>query len=374
MIDHSPEETTAPLPTHAHTGDGSFIKQAALVFEEQLLEACKKGHYSTVKILVDKIDPTPFINCRGSAGDTPLHWAANNGDTDIAELLLDKGADVNAKTDCGVTPLHLACYHGCNKGMITLLLDRGSHFHLQDDDGYTAVHYAGTKEQIVDMLVERGAEKDVVIQEIMTAASNDDEISIVAIGSVNVSKLYKSKSRYRRQVSQNSEESQSSTAKPAIDFDVFLSHCWGEDEEGRDNHARVALIHEALKLRGVRSWFDGEYMDGNLIDKMSQGIDRSNAVVVFVTRNYINKVAGLGVKGDDDNCKMEFEYAKRRKGKAKMLCVIMEDSCRDQTSWDGPVGFVLGGELYYSFKQDELIDTCIDALVQKIRALDDSQM
>jgi len=35
---------------------------------------------------------------------TPLHWATVNGHKEIAELLIDKGADVNAKNDEGGTP------------------------------------------------------------------------------------------------------------------------------------------------------------------------------------------------------------------------------------------------------------------------------
>ena len=37
------------------------------------------------------------INKRSFDGRTPLHWAAANGHTAIATLLLDKGADVNVK-------------------------------------------------------------------------------------------------------------------------------------------------------------------------------------------------------------------------------------------------------------------------------------
>ena len=38
-------------------------------------------------------------------GRTPLHIAAEEGHKEIAELFIAKGADVNAKTDAGVTPL-----------------------------------------------------------------------------------------------------------------------------------------------------------------------------------------------------------------------------------------------------------------------------
>jgi hypothetical protein len=43
-------------------------------------------------------------------GFTPLHYAARGGRNEIAELLISKGADVNAKNDEGKTPLDRAKY------------------------------------------------------------------------------------------------------------------------------------------------------------------------------------------------------------------------------------------------------------------------
>ena len=39
---------------------------------------------------------------------TPLHLAAEEGYPDMAEVLLDHGADVNAANASGDTPLHLS--------------------------------------------------------------------------------------------------------------------------------------------------------------------------------------------------------------------------------------------------------------------------
>jgi ankyrin repeat protein len=48
------------------------------------------------------------INAKSRAGQTPLHMACGIGMLDIIEFLLAHGADVNAKTDNGGTPLSLA--------------------------------------------------------------------------------------------------------------------------------------------------------------------------------------------------------------------------------------------------------------------------
>ena len=77
-------------------------------------------------------------------------------------------------------------------------------------------------------------------------------------------------------------------------FDLFLSHDWGIDEQARDNHERVQRLNALLQASGVTTWFDAEQMEGNIVDRMCDGIDRSTLVVICVTKNYIRKVAGQG--------------------------------------------------------------------------------
>jgi len=48
------------------------------------------------------------LDAKDTDGRTPLHWAAQEGDTDAAKLLIAKGADVDAKETDGRTPLHWA--------------------------------------------------------------------------------------------------------------------------------------------------------------------------------------------------------------------------------------------------------------------------
>lgn len=75
-------------------------------------------------------------------------------------------------------------------------------------------------------------------------------------------------------------------------YDCFLSHNWGKDELGRDNHARVVHIAGALKAAGLRPWLDEELMAGDINNTMSEAIDDSACVVVFVTENYVKKASG----------------------------------------------------------------------------------
>lgn len=53
-------------------------------------------------------------------GMTPLHYVAFNehGKRDVAKLLIEKGADIEARTQEGWTPLHLAAAVGLGMGLM----------------------------------------------------------------------------------------------------------------------------------------------------------------------------------------------------------------------------------------------------------------
>ena len=109
-------------------------------------------------------------------------------------------------------------------------------------------------------------------------------------------------------------------------------------------------------------------MRGDIVHAMSNNIDRSRVVLVFITRNYINKCAGLGERGQNDNCKFEFDYAVRRKGVEGMVPVVMERCVRDTKEWRGAVGGWLGGQRYFDAADDEGFERGVESLISEIRA------
>ncbi len=84
-----------------------------------------------------------------------LFWAAENGLTQIATLLLDQGADVNARDNFSNTPLHAAVRH---PAMVDLLLARGAEVNAQNAFGNTPLHLAVGDLRVVEMLLAAGAD------------------------------------------------------------------------------------------------------------------------------------------------------------------------------------------------------------------------
>jgi hypothetical protein len=112
--------------------------------------AAEQGDLEKVKALLET-NPD-LATSKDKSGITPLHLAAYRGHKNIVELLLSKGADLNAKMKGGQTPLHAALEKG-QKEVVELLL--AYYANAWDNDGHTPLHcaaYQGHKE-VVELLL-----------------------------------------------------------------------------------------------------------------------------------------------------------------------------------------------------------------------------
>lgn len=102
--------------------------------------------------LVHERDTNPTRDC-------PLHTAAIHGQVEIARMLLDAGADLEAGDRDASTPLHDACLNR-RREVVALLLERGADVHRRDLNAAYALSFAaaGGDTAIVGMLLDAGAD------------------------------------------------------------------------------------------------------------------------------------------------------------------------------------------------------------------------
>ncbi|XP_023016251.2 tankyrase isoform X1 [Leptinotarsa decemlineata] len=122
-----------------------------------LLDAAKKGNLARVQRLVS----VENINCRDAQGrnSTPLHLAAGYNNVEVAEFLLENGADVNAQDKGGLIPLHNASSYG-HLDIAALLIKYNTVVNATDKWGFTPLHEAAQKgrTQLCALLLAHGAD------------------------------------------------------------------------------------------------------------------------------------------------------------------------------------------------------------------------
>lgn len=121
---------------------GDTDVQDLLRGDAALLEAAKKGNLARVQKLATKDN----INCQDTQGrnSTPLHLAAGYNNQEVAEFLLENGADVNAMDKGGLIPLHNASSYG-HVDIAALLIKFDTYVNAVDRWGYTPLHEAAQK-------------------------------------------------------------------------------------------------------------------------------------------------------------------------------------------------------------------------------------
>lgn len=150
---------------------------------EALVTAASKGSNAQVKKLLAKganiNDPI------GKYGETALMLAAHNGHADTVELLIDEGADIEAKAKWGRTALIREADWGDTED-VKLLINKGADIEARDDEGKTALMAAAMsdKTETVKLLLKKGADieaKDEEGQTALMAAAMEDQTETVKL-------------------------------------------------------------------------------------------------------------------------------------------------------------------------------------------------
>ncbi len=107
---------------------------------ENLFDAVCSGDFKTASALLEQDES--MVSATNNAGICPTELAASLGHSDILKLLLDKGASVDVlDVHNKMTLLHLAAL--ANKtNTVRLLIQRGADLEARDRYGFTALHWA----------------------------------------------------------------------------------------------------------------------------------------------------------------------------------------------------------------------------------------
>jgi ankyrin repeat protein len=159
--------------------------RAAAVPAQQVVQAAQRGDLAELRRL---LAAGGDANAAGGDGMTPLHWAAERGDSAMAAALLRAKANPAATTRIGAhTPLHIAA-RTASAAVARQLLAAGANPNARTTTGATALHLAATggSGAIVSAMLARQADVNAVEQSwgqtpLMFAAAADRAEAVQAL-------------------------------------------------------------------------------------------------------------------------------------------------------------------------------------------------
>jgi hypothetical protein len=139
---------------------------------------------------------------------------------------------------------------------------------------------------------------------------------------------------------------------------IMLSYSWAANKQ------LVIAFGKKLKDLGYDIWRDEEGstimhpMSGDIIETMGEAVDKSCAVIIFVSPEY----------KESTNCRNEAGYARARAGNShvKLFYVMMNENYHTRSSprqVDGWLGFMIGSELWYPLWNESYVETAAAGIV-----------
>ncbi len=128
---------------------------AAGLRAEEIHTAAAAGDLNKVRALIEA-DPT-LLESKGNDGFTPLISACFATQVAVANFLIDKGANVNAKNNWGGTPLYLATK---NFDLMQRLIAKGAEVNVKAFGNFTPLHQAASSGnlKVAKLLIDHGAD------------------------------------------------------------------------------------------------------------------------------------------------------------------------------------------------------------------------
>ena len=132
-------------------------------------------------------------------------------------------------------------------------------------------------------------------------------------------------------------------AAPEQSKQIMISYQW-------DSQKDVLRIKETLDKLGYKVWMDIDQMRGNIYQKMSEGVENSDVIVVCMSAKYQTS----------ECCNRELQYAQDMR--KKIIPIKIEKGYVPH----GALGLIVSGALYVDFSDPLKFDEKFSALLGEI--------
>ncbi len=193
-------------------------------------------------------------NAKNAAGVTALMGACENGHTDVARLLLEKGADIKAKDDYGKTAfdydksgilqgiMNEELLKACKEGRfddVPKWLEKGADVNARAEDGSTPLMWVVMEGDVktAKLLIQKGADvnaKDKTGENAFDYAQDKAIVDVLKEGQAK-----HAPSHLKESLSDLAEKGKGETASPTL-----------TEEYTRGNDISVTVTNEVLRNRG----------------------------------------------------------------------------------------------------------------------------
>lgn len=125
----------------------------------ELYEAIEiKANVELVKKILEE-NPS-IIHEKDELGFTVAHFAAGSDNKELVEFILNKDIDINVKNKYGSTPLHIAIY----PEIAQMLIDHGANVNEVDNEEETPLHDCAwngeERAEMIKLLLKNGVDKN----------------------------------------------------------------------------------------------------------------------------------------------------------------------------------------------------------------------
>jgi ankyrin repeat protein len=176
---------TPDARTHLGSGGESLVLHACylgatelapLLRGERPYDACEAAALGDLEALNAALDRNAdLISLRSSDGWTPLHLAGFFGHEECAAYLIDNGAPLDAHSTNAIrnTPLHAALAGKTNVNIVRRLVFAGADVNARGENGVLPLHLAASRgnQLVCDLLIARGADAQAAMDDGTTPAA-----------------------------------------------------------------------------------------------------------------------------------------------------------------------------------------------------------